>query len=357
MPDIDAPASGHCIAATGARRTRFGARPAYAEGLYALEAGCYGWLVPNGSWGEANAGLVVGKDAALLIDTLWDLPCTEQMLEAMRETLSHPPITTLVNTHADGDHYFGNALLADADIITSAASLVEMAHKTPAQMRAFLRLGRLLQRLPARGPRRAGAWFCAMGAPYDFTAIPHTPARRSFHGRMTLDIGGRTVQLIEVGPAHTQGDLVVHIPDAGLVYAGDVAFVGSTPVMWAGPVANWRRALDTIAALEPRHIVPGHGPVITLAGLEPIRAYWDFIEEAVTQRYQAGMSPRRAAHEIARSRTFQSTPFARWIAPERLMTNSYMICRHLRGKHGHPSPPTLLKILYDQAQLAAECFA
>lgn len=343
----------HCIAATGAKRTRFDASPDYAEGLYDLGAGVYAWMVPNGSWGEANAGLVVGEGASLLIDTLWDVRLTQQMLDTMRNTLSHPPIVTLVNTHGDGDHYFGNELLADADIITSDASLEEMAHKTPGQMLAFGKLGKVMQMLGLPNLRQAGRWFTAMGAPYDFRGVTHTPAKRGFSGRLELEVGGRKIDFIEVGPAHTAGDVIVHVPDAGVVLAADIMFLGSTPVMWAGPLENWFKALDVITALEPEIVVPGHGPLTDLAGVAQVKAYWQFVDDAVQTRFDAGMSARHAAHDIARSAAFQAQPFADWIAPERIMTNTHILYRQKLGKSGHPALPTLLKILYDQAQLAA----
>ena len=91
-----------CIAPSGANATRYGERPAFPEGLYDLSAGLFAWMVPNGSWGESNAGLVTGKGESLLIDTLWDPAKTHTMLKAMQPQLDDAPLTTLVNTHADG---------------------------------------------------------------------------------------------------------------------------------------------------------------------------------------------------------------------------------------------------------------
>ncbi len=71
------------IAGTDRLRTRFGEAPQYAEGLYDLGNRVYAWIVPNGSWGESNAGLVVGEGESLLVDTLWDLNFTREMLKAM----------------------------------------------------------------------------------------------------------------------------------------------------------------------------------------------------------------------------------------------------------------------------------
>ena len=118
--------SRRCIAPTGVQRTRFGEIPKYAEGLYDLNHGLYAWLVPNGSWGESNAGLIVGDGQALLVDTLWDLNYTRTMLDAMHPVTEAAPISTVVNSHADGDHCWGNQLMAGADIITSQASFDEL---------------------------------------------------------------------------------------------------------------------------------------------------------------------------------------------------------------------------------------
>ncbi|MGE0611763.1 MAG: MBL fold metallo-hydrolase, partial [Hyphomicrobiales bacterium] len=240
-----------CIAPTGARRTRFGEHPRYAEGLYDLGGNAYAWMVPNGSWGESNAGLVVGGGQSLLIDTLWDPLLTDAMLQAMEPLTRAAPVAILVNTHADGDHFWGNQRLPKADSITSEAARREMRRHRPGAMLSFGRLGRMLKGLPFRRARRVGQYFAAMCAPYAFAQVVHMPAKRGFSGRLALDVGGRAVHLIEVGPAHTEGDLVVHVPDASLVYTGDVLFVGSTPVMWAGPLSNWLAGLDRIESLKP----------------------------------------------------------------------------------------------------------
>lgn len=108
-----------CTMPTGAKQTRFGEIPTYDEGLYELGHDLYAWMVPNGSWGEANAGLIVGQGESLLVDTLWDVRFTRQMLAAMEPHTAVAPIKTVVNTHADGDHFFGNQLLPEADSITS----------------------------------------------------------------------------------------------------------------------------------------------------------------------------------------------------------------------------------------------
>lgn len=339
------------IHTTGAARTRYQEKPHYAEGLYDLTQGIYAWMVPNGSWGEANAGLIVGDGAALLIDTFWDLATTRTMLAAMESITATTPITTVINTHADGDHWWGNELISGAEFITSDASLHEMEHTKPQSMIMLGRMGQLLSTvgfIPGAGP--VGHWFKNMAAPYAFEDVTPTLPTRTFSGEMTLNIGGREIQLIEVGPAHTQGDLMVYVPDAQTLFSADVLFIDSTPVMWAGPTQNWIAALDRILVLDVTIIVPGHGPITDKNGVQPVKEYLLFVQAEVEKRHQAGLSPQQAARDIAASAGFQR--FAGWNSPERLMTTTHTIYRHLDGRTDHPGIPELINIMRKQALLA-----
>ena len=85
----------------------------YARGLQEVGDGLYAYLQPDGGWGWSNAGLIADGDATLLVDTLFDLPLTERMLRSMRDAVpAAARIGTLVNTHANGDHCFGNQLVS-----------------------------------------------------------------------------------------------------------------------------------------------------------------------------------------------------------------------------------------------------
>jgi glyoxylase-like metal-dependent hydrolase (beta-lactamase superfamily II) len=192
-----------------------------------------------------------------------------------------------------------------------------------------------------------------MVAPYDHRGISLTRPTRTFSGRLELDVGGRKVELIEVGPAHTHGDLIVHVPDARVVFAADVAFVGSTPVMWVGPLDGWLRALDTIEALEPEVVVPGHGPVTDVAGLVTLRAYWAYLDAAARPRLAGGVAARAVAREIVTSEEYSAQPFAGWECPERAVINVHTLDRHRRGG-SEPRGPAVVAILAAVGRLAAE---
>src|SRR5262245_38398857 len=114
-------------------------RFAYTKGLHEVGPGCFAYLQPDGSWGWSNAGLVTDAGESLLVDTLFDLRLTREMLEAMRRaTPAAGRIGTLVNTHANGDHCYGNSLVRGAAILASKACAAEMAELPPAALAAFM---------------------------------------------------------------------------------------------------------------------------------------------------------------------------------------------------------------------------
>lgn len=335
-------------------------RPArYPAGLRDLGAGVYAWLQPNGELGESNAGLVVGDGESLLIDTLWDTRLTGRMLDAMRPHTENAPIRRLVNTHGDPDHCWGNQLLPGAEIIATGAGAADMRGEDPVRLRLLAQGGRVLGRAASRLPLPGMAQVAGLGAyagmlaAYDFGQIEVTPPTLTFDGKLELDIGGRPVELIEVGPAHTPGDLIVHVPDQQIVFAADLMFVDVTPIVWVGPVENWIGGLDRIVQLKPKTVVPGHGPLTDLDGVSAMRSYWEFIAKAVRERLAAGMDAGAAARDILRSPEFESQPFARWDAPERLAVNAEIIARNARGMVGRRvSDVERLKLIARMGQLS-----
>lgn len=347
----------------------------YPAGLEDLGGGLYAWLQPNGGLGEANAGLVVGEAESLLIDTLWDLRLTERLLDALSPHTAGAPITRLVNTHGDGDHCWGNQLVRGAEIIATRACAEDMLREDPKRLKLLSKAGGTLsgldgRRLPAAARRAGELWsraprpvagklaglsaFVRMLSAYDFDGVELTAPTATFRGRQELLVGGRKVELIEVGPAHTPGDLIAHVPDERVVFAGDILFVGVTPIMWVGPVENWIAALDRIAELAPRRVVPGHGPVGDLDSVRAMRAYWEFVSVAVRERLATGRDPYAAAREIAHSSEFAAQPFAAWDSRERIAINAAIIARSDRGESGRVSDQTRLRLLASMGELAAE---
>jgi cyclase len=261
----------------------------YEPGLHEVGDGCHAYLQPGGGWGWSNAGLVVGDGGSLLVDTLFDLDLTARMLEAMAPTVLTAPIGTVVNTHANGDHCYGNQLLAGTEIVASSAAAEEMGEVPPALLAGLV---------AAEG--EVGDLFRSFFGEFRFEGIELTLPTRTFDGRLELDVGGRAVELIEVGPAHTRGDVLAHVPDARTIFTGDILFIGGTPIVWAGPLANWVAACDLILDLDVEQVVPGHGPVTDKAGVVGVRDYLTFIDREATARFEAGVDAWEAARDIAR---------------------------------------------------------
>jgi cyclase len=289
--------------------------PPYAHGLHELDDHLFAWLQPSGGWGWSNAGLVCGEDASLLVDTLFDLKLTGEMLEAMAGPTGARPIKTLVNTHANGDHCYGNSLVTGADIVSSVATAEEIDDVSPALLH--------LLATADLGDELLEAYVRDAFGPFAFEGIQVTPPTQTFTGSLTLDVGGTAVDLIEVGPAHTRGDVLVHVPSARTVFTGDICFIGGTPITWAGPIANWIAACDRIEALGVDTVVPGHGPVCGLDRVRDLRRYFVFVVAEASARFQAGMDAADAANDI------DLGEFGEWSEPERIVINVDAVYREL----------------------------
>jgi glyoxylase-like metal-dependent hydrolase (beta-lactamase superfamily II) len=305
----------------------------YTHGLHELGAGCYAYLQPDGSWGWSNAGLVVGDGVSLLVDTLFDLPLTRRMLETMRDVTRTAPIRTLVNTHANGDHCWGNQLVTGAEIVASRACKEEMGALKPAMMAALLQ---------AEGLGRTGDYLKSCFGQFDFSGIELTPPTRVFDGTLSLSIGGRRVELIEVGPAHTRGDVLVHLPGERVMYTGDILFIDGTPIVWEGPVGNWIAACERMLDLDLEVIVPGHGPVTDAAGVRGVRDYLVYVSGEARKRFDGGMPAGEAAHDIALG------AFSTWGERERIAVNVDTLYREFSGDH---SPPDVMRLFGAMAEM------
>lgn len=331
-------------------------------GLAEVGPGIHAWLQPNGLLGESNASLVIGDGASLLVDTLWDPPLTRRMLGAMAPLIAEAPIETLVNTHSDGDHWWGNQELADVEIIATEAASGVMLKQSPAEMKRFGRLARALGlagSIPLPYPRRGdvGA-FAAYArealAPFAFDEVRLVPPTRTFSGQLRLDVGGREVRLIEVGPAHTPGDLIAWIPDAGIALAADILFIGVTPIMWAGPLEGWVRALERLLELGAERFVPGHGPVCGPAEVRRLIDYWRWLDQAAGRLLDAGRSPSAAARELVLGEEIGALGFAEWLAPERALVNVRTVDAHRRAAAKLPGPRELVSAFFSMALLARD---
>jgi len=304
---------------------------AYKRGLADLGNGTFAYLQPDGSWGWSNAGLITDGDQSLLVDTLFDLKLTREMLSAMRDATPRAAkrIGTLVNTHHNGDHCFGNELVEGAEIVASAHALEEMKRESPALLANFMKAA------PNFG--ETGRYLLHCFGAFDFDGITPKLPTTTFSGRMTRKVGDKTIELIEVGPAHTGGDVLVHVPAERTVFTGDILFIEGTPIMWAGPVGNWIEACDKIVALACETIVPGHGPITDTRGVKAVRDYLSYIQGEARKRYDGGMNAREAARDIALG------DYDAWGDAERVAVNVATLYREFSGDKTPPNPAELFE--------------
>jgi glyoxylase-like metal-dependent hydrolase (beta-lactamase superfamily II) len=286
----------------------------FEKGLHEVAAGVWAYLQPDGGWGWSNAGLITDGDTSLLVDTLFDLNLTAEMLATMRTAIpAARRIGSVVNTHANGDHCYGNALVAEAEIIASRACANEMVQHPPSRLADLMRAAADLGEIGAFIERIFGA--------FSFEGVELVLPTRTFDGELELRVGDRRVRLLEVGPAHTAGDVVVHLPDDDVVFTGDILFHGGHPIVWAGPVRNWIAACDRLLDLDASTVVPGHGPLATPGAVRDLKEYFEYLLPEARVRFDAGMTPLDAARDI------DLGPYAGWGEGERLVVNVQALYR------------------------------
>ena len=285
-------------------------------GLIRLAERTYGYMQKDEGLGWSNAGVIVGADSVLLIDTLFDLHLTRKMLFEI-ESKVHKPIKRLVNTHHNGDHFWGNQLLIGAEIIGHRMFRSEMVKMTP-------EAAQIINSLPSDIP--AAALLKKAMAPFDFSGIRLTPPTLVFDSRLTVYVDEQEVELIHVGPAHTSTDVIVFFPSERVLYAGDIVFRLCTPIGWEGTFANWISALNRILELAPEKIVPGHGPLCGQEGVTEMRDYLTYVYQEAKGCFERGMTMAEAAKSI------DPGPYALWTEPERIVFNVARAYREFRGE-------------------------
>ncbi|MEC7765034.1 MAG: MBL fold metallo-hydrolase [Pseudomonadota bacterium] len=278
----------------------------YKKGLHDLGNGCWAYIVPDGSYGWSNAGIIADGGETLLVDTLFDLHCTREMLAEMREKVpGADKIDILVNSHADGDHIYGNELVEGARIIASKGTAEDFARFDPGVMAS-------LMRDPSQFGK-SGAFVKECFGVFDFEGITLTAPTETFSGRMTVEVGSKTVELIEVGPAHSLGDTLIYVPEDKVLYAADILFSIGTPIAWYGPIQRWIDACDLVLDMEIDVIVAGHGPLATKDDIVKMRNYFVDMTDRVRVLFDAGVPYEEAIYKL------DLGEYAKWRDPERVV--------------------------------------
>ncbi|MCU1625953.1 MAG: fold metallo-hydrolase [Pseudonocardia sp.] len=243
---------------------------------------------------DLTTGLVLGADRALVIDTRGDAGQGAELLASVRGVTGLP--LAVVLTHAHFDHCFGTAAFLPAPVYAHARCAAAITATAGAQRDRWVRH----YRDDGDGPTAAA-----------LAATPDPPLPSAAPD--LLDLGGRAVALLHPGRGHTDHDLVVHVPDAGVVFAGDLLEQGAPPDFEDAYPREWADAVATVTALDASTYVPGHGNPMT-----PAEAAAQHAELRVVAELAAAVGEGRTTPEEAAARS--PYPDVPWPRPPRAGT-------------------------------------
>lgn len=224
------------------------------EGLYAFTAE-----------GDPNSGVIIGDDSVMIVEAQATPRLARKVIDCVR-SVTDKPITHLVLTHYHAVRVLGASAYGAPQVImsdTARAMVVERGQEDwDSEFDRFPRLFQGHEEIPGL------TW-------------PTT----TFSDAMTVYLGNRRVDIMHLGRAHTAGDAVVWVPDADVMFTGDIVEYHSACYCGDGHFGDWGETLDNIAAFDPAAIAPGRGDA--LVGPEMVRAALENTRDFVETTYRA----------------------------------------------------------------------
>jgi len=238
------------------------------------------FVIPDNDMpGVANIGIVVGRDAVLVIDTGMGKRNGEIVAAEAQKLGDNKPMY-LVTTHVHPEHDLGaHGFPASTKMIRNSAQIEEIAEVGLRVAEAFSKRSELMREL------LEGADFRKADVVFD--------------GEHSLDLGGVHVRLLAMGPNHTPGDTAAFVEEDGVVFAGDVA-MRALP-SFASPkssLAHWLSSLDRLEALKPRVVVPSHGPIGDTGFIAAYREYLQEVRDRTAAAKSAGQTLEQATQTV-----------------------------------------------------------
>lgn len=283
----------------------------------AVAPGVTAFIEPFGSAiVSGNILLVVGEDAALVVDTGQHPPLTRKIIAEIRQ-VTKKPVRWVVNTHWHNDHVAGNALFAEAFPEAHFVAHAFTARMLESDVKPYVVGGGCARYLRSQ----TGELRRMQGAGVGSDGTPLTPERRArlaeilregdvgiaecdqfrfrgadvaFTDALEIQLGGRLVRVLWLGRANTAGDALVHVPDAGVLATGDVV-VHPFPFATQSYLTEWARVLRQVERFDAPILVPGHGPV--LRDRDYVRTLAELFESVMAQA-RAAYAPGTSADAL-----------------------------------------------------------
>lgn len=255
---------------------------------------------------DQNIGVVLGRGEALVIDTRSTYGQAREIVADLR-SLTHDPVTVVVDTHGHFDHAFGNAIFRPAMIWGHEGCVAFMERTGEARK----------PRIEEETPELAG----------ELSEVAIDPPDRTFASTATAEVGGRAVDLRYLGRGHTDHDIVVTVPGTDVLFAGDLLENGAVPFYGDAYPREWA---STAAALA-RLVAPGRGVVVPGHGDHAGRGFADAQAASITEL--AALAARVHAGEIALDDALAAHPFPHH-PPEDARRPLQRALAELRGEAG-----------------------
>ncbi|WP_158807040.1 MBL fold metallo-hydrolase [Beijerinckia sp. L45] len=272
--------------------------------LVPVADGVFAWI---GRGGDSNAGVIDTPTGLIVIDAQQ----TAAQGKSFRQFVEHElqkPVRRLINTHFHLDHVAGNVAFSDVATIAHERT-VQTLHDTlgvPSDSgwevsdsitKLKLFFGFNIEDLLATDDV-GSAWFMnrVSGPGYDNISI--CPPTESFADRYALQAGKDIVRCEYWGAAHCDGDLVVHLPRAKVVFLGDLLFVGRFPWFGDCDLEGWVERLDRVLQMDVETVIPGHGPPSTLREVAVFRDLLLETHLAVRSAVRRGLSEDATVAEV-----------------------------------------------------------
>ncbi|MEY2567742.1 MAG: cyclase [Actinomycetota bacterium] len=285
--------------------------------LVELGEGVAAVLQGGGEAGVSNAGLVLEGRRALVVDTMM----FPEMAQGLVDELAHrgAAAEVVLNTHHHVDHIGGNELFPDARVVAHSRT-VDTVHASGHPVAVY------------------DGFMTAFRGRFDELQVV---APEPIPPGLDLPLGA---ELRSYVPAHTPGDTAVWMAAERVLFTGDLCFFGVTPLALQGLVSTWIDALDDLMALEPRTVVPGHGPVGTVADIRLVRDYLAAVLDHGRAAVASGVSLDDALA------TFDAGPVGEWIEAERNLVNVERAMQEARGEISRDDvstiPPSFARLLH-----------